>query len=308
MTKIIYEKDLPLSEDVVCTIGNFDGFHKGHKEILHILKEEAEKSEKKSMVITFYPHPKKVLKKDSSHCNITNIETRNFLLSKEGIDYLLVIKFDENFYKKSPEEFLKYLSEKVKCKKLVVGHDWKFGYKKEGDIKLAEKIGKEIGLQVVEIPPIKKEGKRISSTIIREFLKSGDVEKASKYLGRQFFIYGKVVSGDRRGTEIGFPTINVLPPEDFCLKKGVYAGYVIIKNKKFPAVINYGNRPTVDGKKVFIEAHLLEPLNEEINGNFVQVYFLKFLREEKKFSDIEMLKKQINKDIKNAKEVLQSVK
>ncbi len=308
MTKIIYEKDLPLFEDVVCTIGNFDGFHKGHKEILHILKDEAKKSQKKSMVITFYPHPKKVLKKDSSHCNITNIETRNFLLTKEGIDYLLVIKFDENFYKKSPEEFLNYLFHKIKCKKLVVGHDWKFGFKKEGNIEFAKKYGKKIGLEVVEIPPITKEGKRISSTIIREFLKEGDVEKASKYLGRQFFIYGKVVSGDKRGREIGFPTINIQPPEDFCLRKGVYVGYVIIKNKKFPAVINYGNRPTVDGEKIFIEAHLLEPVKENIEEQYVQIYFLKFLREEKKFPNVEMLKEQINKDIKNAKEVLESVK
>ncbi len=308
MTKIIYEKDLPLTEDVVCTIGNFDGFHKGHKEILHILKEEAQKSKKKSMVITFYPHPKKVLQKDSSHCNITNIETRNFLLTKEGIDYLLVIKFDENFYKKNPEEFLEYLHEKVRCKKLVVGHDWKFGYQKGGDIEFAKKFGKKIGLEVMEIPPITKEGKRISSTIIRKFLKEGNVEKASKYLGRQFFICGKVVSGDKRGREIGFPTINIQPPEDFCLRKGVYVGYVIIKNKKFPAVINYGNRPTVDGEKVFIEAHLLEPVKEKIEEKFIQVYFLKFLREEKKFPNIEMLKEQINKDIKNAKEVLESVK
>ncbi len=308
MTKIIYEKDLPLSEDVVCTIGNFDGFHKGHKEILHILKEEAKKSHKKSVVITFYPHPKKVLKKDSSHCNITNIETRNFLLTKEGIDYLLVIKFDENFYKKSPEEFLKYLTEKVKCRKLVVGHDWKFGYKKEGDISFAKSFAEKHNLKIVVIPPIKKSGKRISSTIIRQFLKEGNVEKASKYLGRQFFIYGKVVEGDKRGRKIGFPTINIEPPEDFCLKKGVYAGYVIIKNKKFPAVINYGNRPTVDGEKTFIEAHLLEPVEEKIEDDYLQVIFLKFLREEKKFPDVEMLKKQIKKDINIAKEVLEIAK
>jgi riboflavin kinase/FMN adenylyltransferase len=308
MTKIIYEKDLPLSESVVCTIGNFDGFHKGHREILHILKEEAEKSKKKSMVITFYPHPKKVLQKDSSHCNITNIETRNFLLSKEGIDYLLVIKFDENFYKKSPEQFLKFLTEKVKCKKLIVGHDWKFGYKKEGDIKLAKEIGKKIGLEVFEIPPITKNGKRISSTIIRQFLKEGDVEKASKYLGRQFFIFGKVVSGDKKGREIGFPTINIQPPEDFCLRKGVYAGYVIIKNKRYPAVINYGNRPTVDGKKVFIEVHVLEPFKDKLDEEYIQVCFLKFIRDEKKFPDIEKLQKQINEDIKTAKEVLKVAK
>ena len=200
------------------------------------------------------------------------------------------------------------MHEKVRCKKLVVGHDWKFGYKKKGDIEFAKKFGKKIGLEVMEIPPITKEGKRISSTIIRKFLKEGNVEKASKYLGRQFFICGKVVSGDKRGREIGFPTINIQPPEDFCLRKGVYVGYVIIKNKKFPAVINYGNRPTVDGEKVFIEAHLLEPVKEKIEEKFIQVYFLKFLREEKKFPNIEMLKEQINKDIKNAKEVLESVK
>ncbi len=308
MTKIIYEKDLPLFEDVVCTIGNFDGFHKGHREILHILKEEAEKSNKKSMVITFYPHPKKVLQKDDSHCNITNIETRNFLLTKEGIDYLLVINFNENFYKKSPEEFLNYLKEKVKCKRLIVGHDWKFGYKKEGDIEFAKEFGKKIGLEVIEIPPILKEGKRISSTIIRQLLKKGDVERASKYLGRQFFIFGKIVSGSKKGREIGFPTVNIKPPEDFCLKKGVYAGYVIIKDKKFPAVINYGNRPTVDGKNVYIEAHILEPVEEKLEGEFVQIYFLKFLRGEKKFPNVKTLKEQINKDIKIAKEVLESVK
>ncbi len=300
---IISEKDLPLKDETVCTIGNFDGLHIGHKEIIKKLKEEAQKEGKKSVVITFNPHPKKIFSSDKHICSITNLETRAYLFAKEGINYVLVINFDKNFYKKSPEDFLKFLKEKVRCTKILVGKDWKFGYKKSGDVKLAKQIGKKLGFEVEEIEPIQIEKHKVSSTEIRSLLKEGKLEEAEKLLGRTFCILGKVQEGNKLGQRIGIPTINIKPPEDFCLKKGVYAGYAIINEKRYPAVINYGIRPTVDGKEPVIEVHIIGKF-EQKDFNLVKVMFKKFLRPEMKFNSLEDLTNQIKKDIIQTKEVL----
>ncbi|NPA53273.1 MAG: adenylyltransferase/cytidyltransferase family protein, partial [Aquificae bacterium] len=141
--KILTEKDLPLKEETVCTIGSFDGLHIGHKKILDKVKEKAKKTKRKSLVITFDPNPKKFLSPEKVPCNIIDIETKNELLKKEGIDYLFIIKFDEDFSKISAKSFLRFLVENLKCKHIVVGYDWQFGYKKEGNVYLAEKFEKE---------------------------------------------------------------------------------------------------------------------------------------------------------------------
>ncbi len=302
-TKKISQEDLPISEKTACTIGNFDGFHIGHQKILNLLKEEAKKHNLKSVVITFDPHPKKFFKNEDI-CTITNIETRLAFLSKMDIDYMLIIKFNEQFYKKSPQEFFKFLKEKVNCNLIIVGEDWKFGYKKSGDIFLAKDLGKTFDIKVISVKPEIKEGRKISSTYIRKLLKEGKVDELQNYLGRKYCILGKVVKGSGKGKKIGFPTINVRLPKDMCLKRGVYAGYVIIENKFYPAAINYGTRPTLDGKSEFLEAHLLTSLKEDIRLEYIKVIFEKFIREEKKFSDINQLINQIKKDIDKIKEVL----
>ncbi|HHG74791.1 MAG TPA: bifunctional riboflavin kinase/FAD synthetase [Persephonella sp.] len=303
--KVIKEKDLPINEETVCTIGNFDGFHKGHTYILKLVKETADKEGKKSLVITFEPHPKKILSPQNAPCRITSLETKLDLLKDQKIDYVYVINFDKNFAEKSPEEFIRFLTCELKCRKLIVGHDWKFGYKGEGNIKTAKEIGKKYTLEVEVVPPIKIDNERISSTKIRELLKRGDVYNVSKLLGRTYCIKGKIHKGNQIGKKIGFPTINIKPPEDLCLKKGVYSGYVSFNGEVYPAVINYGTRPTVDGKDLFIEAHIIGKSIDISEKQQVKIFFKDFIREEKKFSDINQLKKQIKSDITNAMKVLE---
>jgi len=303
--EIIQEKDLPLNEETVCTIGSFDGFHIGHKKILEKIKRKAKETGRKSIVITFEPHPKRFFNPEKAPCIITDIETKIELLEREGIDYLYIIKFGENFYRQSAKDFLKFLTQKLKCKNIIVGYDWQFGYKKEGNVYFAERFEREMGFQIEIVEPILQDDIRVSSTLIRKFLKKGDIEKASYFLGRSYCIKGKVVRGNQIGKKIGFPTINIKAPEDLCLRKGVYAGYVEIKGETFPAVINFGYRPTVDGKSLLIEAHIIDKDNIELKDNWIKIIFSKFLRDEKKFESLENLQRQIAEDIKKAKQILE---
>lgn len=297
--------DLSIKEKTACTIGNFDGVHKGHKEILDKLKNIASENDLKTVVITFYPHPRKILNPHEYKCSIVNLETKIQLLKEAEIDYILVVDFDRSFYKKQPEDFLNFLSEKINCNYLVVGKDWRFGYKRSGDINFAKSLEEKLGYKIYVIEDIIDENKRISSSEIRDFLKKGKLEKAIQLLGRDYYLVDKVVEGDKKGRELGFPTINLKPDDDFCLKKGVYAGYICYKDVCQKAVINYGNRPTVDGTKTFIEAHIIEDLKIHPKTNdYVKLIFKKYLREEKKFNFVDELKNQIKLDIQKALEVL----
>lgn len=305
MTEILSLNNLDLEEDNICTIGNFDGVHLGHQSIIRMVKREAKEKNLKSVVITFYPHPKKILSPQNYKCSIVNLPTKIYLLKKEDIDYVVVIDFNEHFYRKSAREFMDFLKGKIRCKKVLVGKDWRFGYQKEGDVELAKSYGKQIGLEVDSIPDVCSSGERISSTKIRKLLMEGDVKNVKSYLGRDYFLREKVVKGDQIGRKIGFPTINTKPDEDLCLKKGVYGGFLEMDGSIYPAVINYGSRPTVDGKKTFMEAHVIEESPLEVKENmFVNIHFVEFLREEKKFDDVEKLKTQIKMDIEKTREVL----
>ncbi len=301
---ILDKKDLPLKEETVCTIGSFDGFHIGHKKILEKVKRRAKETNRKSLVVTFDPHPKKVLNPENAPCTITDMETKKELLEKENIDYLFIIKFDKSFSKISAKDFLKFLTDKLKCRHIVVGYDWQFGYKKEGNVFFAERYEKELGFKLEIVEPILKDDIRVSSTLIRELLKKGDVEKASYFLGRKYCIKGKIIKGNQLGQKIGFPTINIKPPEDLCLKTGVYVGFIKINKKTYPAVINFGYRPTVDGKNLVIEAHIIEK-SVDIKDEYAKIIFLSRIRDEKKFESIEDLKTQIAEDIKKAKKILE---
>ncbi len=302
---ILKLKDLSLKENTACTIGNYDGIHKGHQEILRKLKEIAKDKNLKTVVITFYPHPKKILNPSKYKCLIVNLETKVDLLKKENIDYILIVDFNKQFYQKSPEEFLKFLKEYLNCRALVVGKDWRFGYGAKGDINLAKELSKDLDYEVFTIEDVKDGDKRVSSSEIRKYLKNGDVGKVKEFLGRDYYLIEKVVEGDKKGREIGFPTLNLKPEEDVCLKKGVYAGYVCFREICQKAVINYGNRPTVDGKKTFMEAHIIEDykISPTVN-DYIKVIFKHYIREEKQFKSVEDLKNQIKLDIEVAKNIL----
>ena len=296
--KVISLENTPLEENTACSIGNFDGFHEGHLKVLETLKNEAKKRELKTVVISFNPHPREVFT-GQALCKITNLETKKEFLKKLGINYFLIIPFTKEFAKKSPDEFIQFLKINLNCKLVVVGQDWKFGKDKKGDINYLKKS--------IEVIPVKKilwNNSKLGSSILRKLLKEGNVEEVKQLINRIYCLKGKIEKGKGLGRKIGFPTININPEENLCLKYGVYAGFIEINKKVYKSAINFGIKPTFEESRPLIEVHIIQNFSEKINQDFAKVYFIKYIREEKKFENIEKLKAQILKDIKTVEEIL----
>ncbi|MFN3976449.1 MAG: bifunctional riboflavin kinase/FAD synthetase [Aquificaceae bacterium] len=284
--------------ETVITVGNFDGVHLGHKLLLKKVKDRAEERGLKSLVLSFYPHPIKVLSPFQAPCELTDMHERAELILQEGIESVVFIKFDKNFATLSAEDFIKeVIVKRLRCKHLVVGYDWRFGYRREGEIELAREMGKGLGFEVEEVEPFRINGHVVSSTLIRRLLHMGRLQEASLYLGRNYSIKRRVIKGDGRGSSLGFPTANLEKTEDLCLKEGVY---VVRVENSFIGVANYGRRPTFDGNKKVLEVHILD-FQGNLKGKFIKVEFLEFLREEKKFNTPQDLIKQIEEDILRAR-------
>ncbi|RMH80557.1 MAG: bifunctional riboflavin kinase/FAD synthetase [Acidobacteria bacterium] len=283
-----------LDEDTVITVGVFDGVHLGHEFLIKRVLQKAKPFGLKSLALSFYPHPSKVLSPQQAPCELTNPWERTELLKALGVDMVIFLKFDRAFSKMSAENFLReVLHKRLRCKHLVVGYDWRFGYKREGEIELAKEIGQELGFSVEEINPFRLNGHTVSSTLIRRLLHMGRLEEASLYLGRTYGIKRRVVKGESRGTQLGFPTANLEATENLCLKEGVYAVRV---EHNLLGVANYGKRPTFEGRKKVLEVHLID-FDGDLRGRELYVEFLKFIREERKFSSLEELIAQIKRDI-----------
>jgi len=290
-----------LREKTALTVGNFDGLHLGHKYLINELKKRAKEKGLKTAVLTFCPHPLRVLAPNLLLCELTDINEKIELFGELGIDYLCFIRFDKDFAKIHAREFLeKVIYEKLGCRYLLVGYDWRYGYKREGEIELAKEVGKKLGFEVEEAKPFKVKGHIVSSTLVRRLLKEGRVEEVKEYLGHYYWIKRRVVKGDGRGSKIGFPTANLQNTDKLCLKEGVYL--VRVEDKHY-GVANYGYRPTFGGKKKVLEVHLLD-FSGNLRGKRIKVEFLKFLREEKKFESPEELVSQIKRDIETAKSYL----
>ena len=281
-------------EPCAITVGNFDGVHLGHKFLIDKLKEEAIARDLKTVVLSFYPHPLKVLAPKQLPCELTSLEERVELLTNLGVDYTVFLKFDEKFSLMRAEDFLlEILYNRLKVKFLLVGYDWRFGYKREGEIELAKEVGKRLGFDVLSVEPFKVSEHVVSSTLIRRLLREGRLEEASHYLGRPYWIKRKVIKGDGRGTSIGIPTANLEGTENLCLKEGVYA---VVVNDHLIGVANYGYRPTFNGRKKVLEVHILD-FKGDLRNKKIKVEFVKFLREERRFNSVQDLLNQINQDI-----------
>ncbi len=290
-----------IKEQTAVSVGNFDGVHLGHKFLIERLKEEAQKRELKTVILSFYPHPLKVLAPKQLPCELTNLEEKIDMLETLGIDYAIFLRFDEKFSLMKAEDFVRYiLYNRLNTKFLLVGYDWRFGYRREGEIELARELGEKLGFEVSSVEPFRLNDHIVSSTLIRRLLHSGRLEEARVYLGRSYWVRRKVIKGDGRGTIIGIPTANLEGTENLCLKEGVYA---VIVEDNFLGVANYGYRPTFNGRKKVLEVHLLD-FKGDIRGKKVKVEFVKFLREEIKFNSVEELKKQVKQDIELARSVL----
>jgi riboflavin kinase/FMN adenylyltransferase len=288
----------PISNAVV-TSGTFDGVHLGHRKILSRLTELAQKHKGHSVLITFWPHPRMVLKpEDKTLKLLSTIDEKIELLREFGLDYLIVIPFTKEFSQLSSEQFVQnILVNKVGTHKLVIGYDHHFGKNREGSFEYLKEHASIFGFAVEEISRQDIENVGISSTKIREALNSHDVASAHAFLGRHYSIQGKVIEGDALGRTIGFPTANIEIKEDYKLipEDGVYAVSVSFYGSKFHGMLNIGNRPTIEGSERKIEVHIFN-FNQDIYGETLVISFLEFIRNEQKFSDIEGLKRQLEQD------------
>ncbi len=287
-------------EDTIITIGNFDGVHLGHRSLFRRVREISKERGLKSIALSFYPHPIKVLSPFQAPCELTTPHERAELIRKEGIDRVIFIRFDKKFSTLRAEDFIReIIHQRLRAKYLVIGYDWRFGYKREGEIELAKEMGRELGFEVEELQAYKVNGHVVSSTLIRRLLHMGRIEEASLYLGKNYFIKRKVIKGEGRGSSLGFPTANFENTENLCLREGVYAVRV---EDQFFGVANYGKRPTFEGKRKVLEVHIIG-FNGNLRGKLLKVEFLKFLREERKFPSPKELIKQIEEDILEVKKL-----
>ena len=277
----------------VVTIGNFDGVHLGHQALLTEVKKRAHDLKLESAVITFEPNPKDYFSQNKPQTRISSLREKIELFNEIKIDRVHIIKFNQEFSKVTANEFISVLIKKLKVKEIVVGEDFCFGRGREGGIKQLSASSMKLNIK----NKILMDGKRISSTLIRNLLANDKLDQANKYIGRPYSISGKVVHGEKRGRKIGFPTANIHMRHNRPPLKGVFA----VKFQKHFGVANLGIRPSIKGeKKLQLEVHLLN-FSSDLYGQHVSVIFLKKLRDEKKFKSLDELKEQIKLDVIKAK-------
>ncbi len=286
--------------NAVVAIGNFDGVHRGHAHIFHEVRGLAAGLDGESVVLTFDPHPAKVLAPAYAPPLITTLDRKLELIAGEGIDATVVEPFDRAFAARSPEAFVgEVLVDGLGARHVIVGYDFTFGAKRAGTVQRLTELGAELGFGVTVIAPVTIEGIVCSSTKVREFVLEGRVDGAALVLGRAPEVEGEVVRGDGRGRTIGVPTANLRTATELVPKIGVYAGWGVrvSDGKRWPAAINVGTNPTfVDGQSARVEAHLLD-CDEDLYGQRLRVGFVARLRDEERFASKDALVAQIKKDI-----------
>jgi riboflavin kinase/FMN adenylyltransferase len=297
----------PLTNPVV-TLGNFDGVHLGHQKIFARVMEEALKMGGEAVVITFEPHPLKVLSPEHCPPLLTPFRKKMMLIEKSGIDTVLCIEFTTAFSQISPLAFMNtILVEKMRARKIIVGYNYHFGKDKGGDVETLKTVGKSFHVDVDVMEPLTIDGTVVSSSKIREFIKAGDVETAAKLLGRDYPVIGNVVEGAKRGHTLGFPTANLAISEEVYPKAGVYAVEVLWNRQPFNGVANIGVNPTFQAAhsemkaNVSFEVYILD-FDHNIYGDEIQVSFKKRIRDEVRFGSTADLIRQIQRDVQWAEE------
>lgn len=284
-------------------LGNFDGVHLGHQAVLRRALEEGRERDARVVAATFDPHPWAVLGADGSPRLLTTLELRREALLSYGVDEVRVITFDLALSKKSPREFVRdVLVGEMGAEAVVVGENFRFGHKAAGDFGDLAALMEEMRGKAYAVPVRGAgENEEISSSRIRTLVSEGDVAQAAGLLGRPYVLRGEVAEGDRRGRTIGFPTANVRPDESALVPaRGVYGGYVLIGGETFAACTNVGVAPTFDRAESRVEAHLLD-FDGDLYGSVVDVEFAWRIRDETRFSGVEELKEQIQRDVEQAR-------
>ena len=299
-------EEINIDEKLCLTIGNFDGIHIGHREIIKNLIQKTKISKLKSAILSFTPHPKIYFKKQNNFMINSQLKKKEMLESL-GLDYLIDIYFNEKFTLLNHLEFEeKILLDKLNVKRILIGKDFQYGNQRKGNISTLKIFCDKNKIQLNEIDLIvdNQTSNKISSSEIRENLKSGNIELANKDLKRIFSISGKVIKGDQRGRTIGIPTANIeYPLNTIIIPYGVYAVETKIDGNTYFGIVNFGMRPTFNKEKPIVEAYLFDFDNDIYDKN-IELFFYKQIRQEKKFNGIKELLNQINLDIAEAKKIL----
>jgi len=286
-------------------IGNFDGVHKGHQKVFLYARKFAKKNKLKFGILTFSPLPVMFFNKKIKNYRLAS-ETQKFqLLKKYGVDFVINVKFNKNFSKISAENFIKkIIYKKINPKQVFVSSNFKFGNKRKGDVKLLRKFGKKYNYKLLKIKPYVYGKKMVSSTRIRQCLQKGNISLANKLLTRVWFIEGRVIKGKKLGRKLGYRTCNIRIKNYILPKTGIYAVKVLLQNKKHVSrgVAYLGSRPTFKGKEIFLEINIFG-INKNLYKKKLRVYFLKFIRRDRKFKNSAELIRQMNKDVISAKRV-----
>ena len=297
-------KHLPsFPKDCVVAIGNFDGVHLGHRKILQILVREARKHNLFSLLLTFSPHPEKVLVGRKPKM-LQTLNQRLREIEKYGIQIAVVLPFNRRFAGLSAEEFVRTIVlEKLKAKKIIVGENFRFGKNREGDVSKLNAFAAEFHFDIQSIPQVAKKDDVVSSSLIRELVQKGDIERANTLTGRPYEIEGTVIKGKSRGKNLGFPTANIHSLNDLA-PPGLFISEVEIGSKSWPSVTHVGSKPTFNEKDTHIESYIIGFRNN-LYGQRIRISFLRKIRDEKKFRTPEDLSHQIRKDLESAKSYFQ---
>ena len=293
---------------IVLAIGVFDGVHLGHQAVIGTALKHAAAVDGSAVVATFDPHPMKVLRPERAPHLLTATQHKLALIGSLGVKHVLLIRFDRSFASTAPETFIEQL---VRCaqplREICVGHEWSFGKNRSGNVDLLRTLGAKHGFEVVSSAPITVSGETVSSTAIRRAIEAGDFGKAAAMLGRDYTILGTVTGGDRLGQKIGFPTANLSAHNEQFPPNGVYCAEAQLDGEVVRGVVNLGYRPTVnpENEERILEIHLLD-FDRQIYGKDLEVRFLRYLRPEKKFENIEALVAQIRADVNQARELCAS--
>ncbi|EKD55386.1 MAG: hypothetical protein ACD_60C00012G0011 [uncultured bacterium] len=297
MTKLIRGFHSSMPKGAVITIGNFDGVHRGHQALLQKVSLKARALATHSLAIIFEPQPREFFAKENKVARLTRFREKFFLLSKYGMDAVLVIRFNQHIAKLTAAQFVEQiLVDALAAKWVIVGDDFQFGSGREGNVHFLQEAGKQAGFMTESIPSILLDQERVSSTRVRRCLAAFDHTEVQRLLGRPYTMQGRVVHGDKRGRIMGFPTANIYLHRLATPLEGIYVVRMHgIAKKALPGVASVGTRPTVGGTRCLLEVHLLN-FNEDIYGRHVEIEFLEKLRDEEHFATIDLLIEQIKKD------------
>lgn len=311
MPIITHLKDVNRNLNTVLTVGTFDGVHAGHKVLINRVIEQAGKSDSRSVIVTFDPHPREIINPGKAGIKLlSTLDERSELLADLGVDEMVVIPFDRDFSLLTSEEFVRdIIWEKIGVGKFIIGYDHQFGRNREGTIETVQRLGNELGFNSQIVSKQEVDDKTVSSTAIRNAIQNeGDMQLASTFLGRFYILHGRVVHGEKRGKKIGFPTANIEPEskKKIIPKNGVYAVWIRVDGRYYQGMMNIGIRPTFDGETKTLEVNIFD-FNENIYGKMVQIQFADRIRDEQKFKGIDEIKKQLSNDKETAKNLLKNI-